>query len=1029
MRVRWLIGLCVLFLAGGARPGSADSVVYADSLAAGWQDWSWAPVSTNLAATAPVHGGTSAVAVTFTGAWGGFQVGHVPAADPGTATVLRFFVHGGSAGGQQILVRFGNNQTGALVEQQITPVGGQWTQVDVPLAGLGTPARVDYIFWHDQAGRSQPTFYLDDIGFVAVGVPTPTPVPPGAGPALSVDVRADRHPISPFIYGMNFADEGLATDLRLPVRRFGGNATSRYSWVYDTSNRASDWYFENIPEDNDNPAALPHGSTTDRFVEQDQRTGTQTIITVPLIGWVPGARGWACGFSVARYGAQQSTDPWRPDCGNGIRTNGVEITGNDPADTSVAITPTHVQEWLLHLTGKYGTAAAGGVRFYNLDNEPMLWPDTHRDVHPAPTSYDEMRDRTFAYGAAIKAIDPAAQTLGPVVWGWTAYFWSALDWAAGGSWWNNPQDRLAHGNVPFVEWYLQQMQAYEQQHGTRILDYLDLHYYPQASGVALSPAGSAATQALRLRSTRALWDPTYVDESWINEPVQLVPRMREWVASRYPGTKTAMTEYNWGALEHVNGALAQADVLGIFGREGLDLATLWDPPTASQPGAFAFRMYRNYDGAGGAFGDTSVRAASADQAQLAVYAAERSGDGALTVMVVNKSTQTLTTTLTLAGFTSGAAARRYRYGSADLSAIVREADVALSGATLSTSFTASSVTLVVVPAGAGTPAPTATPTPTAVPATATPTHTLTPAATPTRTLRVRGRVRYSGSGAGVAGVEVRMSGAVVGTVATDALGEFTLWGTYGDAELEPRRRGGVGNAVSALDASHVLQATVGSRVLNAAQQLAGDVSGNGAVSALDASLILRRSVGLVGEFPVAATCGSDWAFDPLVTPGAGVQVVHPQMALGTCRAGAIHYRPLDADADSQDFAAIAFGDVTGNWNESGGGVVAGVRGGGAARLRLARVAGAPGRVRVALVLESDGLTALDARLRVDPARAAFRGVRRSGAARAGLLAVNPTDRGEVVVALATAAPLPRGPVLWLEFAVPPGRGVPEMVLR
>jgi hypothetical protein len=57
---------------------------------------------------------------------------------------------------------------------------------------------------------------------------------------------------------------------------------------------------------------------------------------------------------------------------------------------------------------------------YNL-NEPMLWNQTHRDVHPDPTRYDEVRDRTYAYAAAIKSADPSALTAGPTVWGWTAY--------------------------------------------------------------------------------------------------------------------------------------------------------------------------------------------------------------------------------------------------------------------------------------------------------------------------------------------------------------------------------------------------------------------------------------------------------------------------------------------------------------------------------------------------------------------------------------------------------------------------------
>src|SRR5207244_1595188 len=119
-----------------------------------------------------------------------------------------------------------------------------------------------------------------------------------------------------------------------------------------------------------------------------------------------------CGFGVAKYGQQQATDPWQANCGNGITSGGATISGNDPADTSVAITPAFVQGWINHLTARYGNAAGGGVRFYDLDNEPMLWRDTHRDVHPTPTSYDELSARGIAYAAAIKATDPAAQTLG-----------------------------------------------------------------------------------------------------------------------------------------------------------------------------------------------------------------------------------------------------------------------------------------------------------------------------------------------------------------------------------------------------------------------------------------------------------------------------------------------------------------------------------------------------------------------------------------------------------------------------------------
>jgi hypothetical protein len=532
-----------------------------------------------------------------------------------------------------------------------------------------------------------------------------------AGPVLSVDSGADQRPISPLIYGMNFAGEALAQDLRLPANRWGGNATTRYNWQNDTSNRASDYFFENIPNDNPNPGALPNGSASDLFVEQNRRTNTETLMTVPLIGWTPKSRKighpYDCGFKVSKYSAQQSVDPYDTDCGNGYHQNGAPITGNDPADTSAAIGPAFVQDWVRHLIGRYGTAAQGGVRYYNLDNEPGLWDSTHRDVHPARPTYDELRDRTFEYAAAIKATDPDALTLGPVQDGWTRYFYSSYstypDTAA-------QQDRASHGNTPFVEWYLQQMAAYQQANSARILDYFDLHYYPQANGVALAPAGNAATQALRLRSTRALWDPSYVDESWIpstgeatavdgagvNGAVQLIPRMRDWVANNYPGTQLAISEYNWGALDSMNGALAQADVLGIFGREGLDLATLWDPPASGQPGAFAFRMYRNYNGQGGAFGDTSVRASSADQAQLAIYAARRGADGALTLMIINKSAASLISQVNLAGFQSSGLAQVYRYSAADAQQIVKQPDQPV-GSSFSATFPANSITLMALP--------------------------------------------------------------------------------------------------------------------------------------------------------------------------------------------------------------------------------------------------------------------------------------------------------------------------------------------
>ena len=238
-----------------------------------------------------------------------------------------------------------------------------------------------------------------------------------------------------------------------------------------------------------------------------------------------------------------------------------------------------------------------------------------------------------------------------------------------------------------------------------------MHAYlaPDAIG-GTSGTESAAVQALRLDSTRVFWDPTYVvsgngwNNSWIKDvdnngaPIapSYIPRVRAIIDQNYPGTKLAITEYDWARQDTLNGGMAQADLLGIFGREGLDAATLWPQLKPTDPGAFAYKIYRNYDGIGGTFGETSVQAASADQGKLAIYAAVRS-DLNLTLIAINKTGDDLSSLVSLANFSPGAAAKVWQYSAAQLGAIVAQPDIAVSGAGIGTVFPANSITLLVIP--------------------------------------------------------------------------------------------------------------------------------------------------------------------------------------------------------------------------------------------------------------------------------------------------------------------------------------------
>ncbi|RSM43837.1 endoglucanase [Amycolatopsis balhimycina DSM 5908] len=501
-----------------------------------------------------------------------------------------------------------------------------------------------------------------------------------------MDLFAARHAISPDIYGMNGGDPALVAELGTPVSRWGGNASSRYNFKNHTYNTGSDWYFENIVAGPDN--------TLEAYVQRNRDHGIKQVVTVPMSGWVAKdspSSPHACGFPATRFPAQDSFDQWDANCGNG-RLNNTNLTGAEAGDTSVPADASFAGEMVSHLVGQFGLATRGGVPIYELDNEPVLWSSTHRDVHPQPVTDDELGGKSTATATAIKAADPRAAVLGPSGWGYCEWVASGLDGCAPGA------DAAAHGGLNLSQWFLKNMKDASSAAGKRLLDYFDQHYYPQISGDKTPEAN-----ALRLRSTRSLWDPDYVEESWIGPsgvnapPLQFIRTMKKWVSQYAPGTKTAITEYNWGALDDINGALAEADVLGIFGREGLDLATIWGEPKPADPAAYAFRMYRNYDGAGSRFGDVSVSAASSDQGQLAVYGAQRRCDGALTLMVINKTGTELSAPLSIAGAAGSAKAQRFTYSPADLSSIVRGADLAVNHGRVTTTYPANSITLLVVP--------------------------------------------------------------------------------------------------------------------------------------------------------------------------------------------------------------------------------------------------------------------------------------------------------------------------------------------
>jgi hypothetical protein len=276
-----------------------------------------------------------------------------------------------------------------------------------------------------------------------------------------------------------------------------------------------------------------------------------------------------------------------------------------------------------------------------------------------------------------------------VSWGWTGYFHSPRDQGH----WNDRPDRKAHGDMPLIPWFLDQVRKHDQRTGKRTLDVLDIHYYPQGSGV-YGGKSDPATNALRLRSTRGLWDPAYKDESWINDTVNLIPRMRGWIAEYYPGTRLGITEWNWGADSTLCGGLAVAECLGVFGREGVYLANYWTAPGDHSPGYFAYKLFRNADDRGHGFGDKSVMAQSSDPSAVSCFASTDSSTGMPAVILINKQPGAeAVAALSVRHTKQLTTASVWLYDAADLKSIEPGAPIQFTGGTATVRLPAYSMTL------------------------------------------------------------------------------------------------------------------------------------------------------------------------------------------------------------------------------------------------------------------------------------------------------------------------------------------------
>jgi len=186
-----------------------------------------------------------------------------------------------------------------------------------------------------------------------------------------------------------------------------------------------------------------------------------------------------------------------------------------------------------------------------------------------------------------------------------------------------------------MAYYAEQVCKFKMSSGIQLVDFLDIHFYPQANGVT-SKDESDATVQLRFNAPMSLYNSGYTDQSWINQQIYLIPRMKQYLSQYCPAMKLSISEYNFGDETLWSAALVTAEVLAIYGREGVDMASIWTVPRPGTPVENAFKMFLNYDGKLSNLFGSSVSAISSSNSSVPAYAILNTNAQKIYVLMFNK---------------------------------------------------------------------------------------------------------------------------------------------------------------------------------------------------------------------------------------------------------------------------------------------------------------------------------------------------------------------------------------------------------
>lgn len=455
-----------------------------------------------------------------------------------------------------------------------------------------------------------------------------------ANAVVTVTVDPSRkHAISPYIYGINNASgvEGLPAALTLD--RSGGNRWTAYNWETNASNAGSDYLYQN---DDSLGADGEAGSGVSSLIAKDQKNGLASLVTFQLQGLVAGDT----------KGPVQVNNP--PDKSRFKKVFYEKKTVTDEPFTvkpPVADDYVFMDEFMWALDRKFAGQNIFSAHpaklpvFADLDNEPELWKMTHLEVQgPKGISADDYITRTIALATALKKQFPEVVIFGPGNYGFLGLYS-----------WNGEINTAVTATNWFADKYLNALRTASASFGRPLVDVYEFHWYPEATDSAgkrittlTDPKLTSDQVQAIVQAPRSLWDRTCREKSWImnvtGQPIAIIDRLQAHIDADYPGMKLAITEYDTGGGQHIAGTIAQADNLGVFGARGLFAANMWLLAPKEPYSLAGFRAYRDFDGSGHHFGDTSIEATSSEPGDVVVYVSTDSTRAGRVVMVaINRS--------------------------------------------------------------------------------------------------------------------------------------------------------------------------------------------------------------------------------------------------------------------------------------------------------------------------------------------------------------------------------------------------------